>query len=265
MKVTIAPDFRDLFRPLTDDEFKQVQANNLDDPDHERVPPIVVWDGLIIDGHHTYKIRSNLRINGKPVKIRYHKMWFADRDDAMAYAIRAQLGRRNLTPSQIAMALAKLPKLSRGGNHQPDQSANLQDGEFPEKSAHFQADRGTIAEEHGVSERTLRTADAVHEHGAKVIQDAVTAGDISVSDAASVIDLPKSEQAAALKKVKSGKAKTLRKATATDSKTLAQKNKTLAHSYRDKLARAICDYHEVNPNRAERDRLVKLVQGIKLW
>ena len=50
-----------------------------------------------------------------------------------------------------------------------------------------------------------------------------------------------------------------------DPDDLAKKNKTLAHSYRDKLARAICDYHEVAPNRKERDRLVKLVQGVKLW
>lgn len=46
---------------------------------------------------------------------------------------------------------------------------------------------------------------------------------------------------------------------------LAKKNKALAHAHRDKLARAICDYHELNPNRNERDRLVKLVQGVELW
>jgi len=46
---------------------------------------------------------------------------------------------------------------------------------------------------------------------------------------------------------------------------LARKNKALAHQYRDKLARAICDYHEVQPNRAQRDKLVKIVQGVKLW
>ena len=50
-----------------------------------------------------------------------------------------------------------------------------------------------------------------------------------------------------------------------DPKQLAKKNRDLAHSYRDKLARAVCDYHEVKPNRAERDRLVKLVQGVVLW
>ena len=51
----------------------------------------------------------------------------------------------------------------------------------------------------------------------------------------------------------------------TDADTLAKRNRELAHSYRDKLARAICDYHEAAPNRKERDRLVKLVQGVKLW
>lgn len=44
-----------------------------------------------------------------------------------------------------------------------------------------------------------------------------------------------------------------------------KKAKTLAHAYRDKLARAICDYHELKPNRSQRDRLVKLVQGVQLW
>ena len=44
-----------------------------------------------------------------------------------------------------------------------------------------------------------------------------------------------------------------------------KKVKKLAHSYRDKLARAICDYHELKPNRSQRDRLVKQVQEIQLW
>ena len=45
----------------------------------------------------------------------------------------------------------------------------------------------------------------------------------------------------------------------------AKKTKQLAHSYRDNLARAICDYHELKPHRKERDRLVKLIQGVELW
>ena len=50
-----------------------------------------------------------------------------------------------------------------------------------------------------------------------------------------------------------------------ESAELGRKNRQLCNSLRDKLARAICDYHEVVPNRAERDRLVKVVQGVELW
>jgi hypothetical protein len=49
------------------------------------------------------------------------------------------------------------------------------------------------------------------------------------------------------------------------SKPDSEKCKNLANQYRDKLARAICDYHQLTPNRDERDRLVKLVQGVDLW
>ena len=49
------------------------------------------------------------------------------------------------------------------------------------------------------------------------------------------------------------------------SKPDPEKCKNLANQYRDKLARAICDYHQLAPNRAERDRLVNLVQGVDLW
>lgn len=206
MKVSIAADFRDLFRPLTPSELEQAKANNLSDPEHERIPPVVVWqcgkDHVIVDGHHTHQIRMNLRVDGKPVRVRYHKMEFPDRQAALAYAIHAQIGRRNLDPSQIAMALAKLPKASAGRKPQGEIPANL-----PELTT-----RENLAAEAGISDRTLRHADKVNAHGAEAVKDAVVAGDVSVSDASAVADLPKSEQTAALKKVKAGKAKTLKSA-----------------------------------------------------
>jgi len=45
----------------------------------------------------------------------------------------------------------------------------------------------------------------------------------------------------------------------------ATKVRNIAHQHRDKLVRAIDDYHEHKPNYKERDRLVKLVQGVDLW
>lgn len=202
MKVTIAPDFRDLFRALTPEEFEQAKANNQTDPDHERIPPVVVWDGIIIDGHHTHRIRESLRTaDGKPVKIRYLKMEFPDRQAAMAYAIHAQIGRRNLDASQIAMAIAKLPKGT------PGRPAEKNRDKFDPIS---QPSRADLAEEAGIGRTTMKHADKVTEQGAAAVQAAVVAGDVSVSDAAAIVDLPKTEQAKAVKAVKEGKAKTLK-------------------------------------------------------
>jgi len=205
MKVTIAPDFRDLFRPMTEEEFEQAKANNAADPNHERIPPVVVWDGIIIDGHHTHRIRENMRDSeGKPVRIRYAKMEFPDRQAAMAYAIHAQIGRRNLDPSQIAMAIAKLPKKTAGRPTEKNRD------KFDPIS---QPSRAELAEEAGIGRTTMKHADKVNEQGAKSVQAAVIAGDVSVSDAAAIVDLPKDEQAKAVRAVKSGKAKTLKAAT----------------------------------------------------
>jgi len=48
---------------------------------------------------------------------------------------------------------------------------------------------------------------------------------------------------------------------------LAKKNRTLAQSLIDKAARAVCDLHEVKPNRDKRDKVVNLLQeaGGLLW
>lgn len=212
MKVQIAPDFRDLFRPLTDSELEHAKENNRSDPNHERVPPIAVWqcdkECILVDGHHTHKIRENLRVDGRPVKIRYHKMDFPDRQAAMAYAIRAQAGRRNLDASQLSIALAKLPKTA------PARSPGGQLATRSKPAENGQNTREAIAAEAGIGRKTLQRADKVNELGAKAINDAVAKGDVSVSDAAAIADLPKSEQVAALKKVKQGEAKTLKVAAA---------------------------------------------------
>jgi len=48
---------------------------------------------------------------------------------------------------------------------------------------------------------------------------------------------------------------------------LAKQNKTLAKSLIDKAARAVCDLHEVKPNRVQRDKVVKMLQqaGGMIW
>ena len=71
--------------------------------------PIVVFEGMILDGRHRYKACTELGI----------EPWFKQfegPDSAMDYVVSKNLRRRNLTDSQKAMVWQKLCGLQRGGN-----------------------------------------------------------------------------------------------------------------------------------------------------
>ena len=93
-KLIIDPEFRDKIPPLTEDEFSLLEENILSDG--AVFSPLVVWDGIILDGHNRYEI-----IQKHPELIyAVHEMQFANRYEAIAWICKNQLGRRNLTPSQ---------------------------------------------------------------------------------------------------------------------------------------------------------------------
>lgn len=68
--------------------------------------PIVIWDGVIVDGHNRHAICT---AHGIPFKTL--PMIFADRLDAMIWIRRNQVARRNLTDDQRAMNAASLAEL----------------------------------------------------------------------------------------------------------------------------------------------------------
>ena len=93
-KLIIDPEFRDKIPPLTEDEFSLLEENILSDG--AVVSPLIVWDGIILDGHNRYEIIQ------KHPELAYavHKMQFANRYEALSWICKHQLGRRNLTPQQ---------------------------------------------------------------------------------------------------------------------------------------------------------------------
>jgi len=52
-QLTINPELKALIPPLTEEEFKQLQANVLADGIRE---PIITWNGTIVDGHNRYEL-----------------------------------------------------------------------------------------------------------------------------------------------------------------------------------------------------------------
>lgn len=94
-------EFESQIPPLTEEEFQQLEENIL--ADGVVLQSIIVWDGVIIDGHNRWRI-----IKKHPfLKYTVYEMSFPDRYAAIIWICKNQLGRRNLTPEQKKYLIGK--------------------------------------------------------------------------------------------------------------------------------------------------------------
>ena len=101
MELRIDREFESKIPPLTANELFRLQESIL--AEGRLITPIVVWNGVIVDGHNRYKFVS------KHPEIKYdiYEKHFDDRNEAIAWICKNQLGRRNLTPEQKKYLIGK--------------------------------------------------------------------------------------------------------------------------------------------------------------
>lgn len=91
--IEIDEEFQNLIPPLTEDEFKQLEENCLNDGKISE--SLKVWNDngkqILIDGHHRYKVAQKHNL---PYTI--EEKHFESRNDVVAWMCNEQLGRRNL-------------------------------------------------------------------------------------------------------------------------------------------------------------------------
>lgn len=98
-ELKIDPELRDLLPPLTDDEYKQLEKNIVENG-FDKNFPIMEWHGFIVDGHNRYSICKKHNIEYVVGTLGYET-----KDEVMEWMLDIQLGRRNLSPIQrIAVA-----------------------------------------------------------------------------------------------------------------------------------------------------------------
>lgn len=96
------PEYENKIPPLTPEEFQQLEDNIL--AEGRVLVPIDTWNGVIIDGHHRWKvIQKHPEI---PYDVREHD--FPDKWAAFEWMYRNQLGRRNLTNEQRTYMIGKM-------------------------------------------------------------------------------------------------------------------------------------------------------------
>lgn len=97
----IDPEFQGKIPPLTFEELEQLEKNIVNDG--KVINPIIVWNGLIVDGHNRYAILQK----HPDIPYTVHEKEFADRYEAIIWICKNQLGRRNLTPEQKSYLIGK--------------------------------------------------------------------------------------------------------------------------------------------------------------
>lgn len=155
MELRIDPEFEEKIPPLTAEEFQQLEDNIL--ADGIVINPIIVWNGVIVDGHNRYRIAAK----HPHILFTTCEKEFADRYEAIAWICKNQLGRRNLTFEQKKYLIGKqyeAEKASHGGErgNQYTNLASCQVDNLPNKERTCER----IAKENGISSRSVCRAEA---------------------------------------------------------------------------------------------------------
>lgn len=108
--LTVDPEFRDLIPPLNEEELKLLEESLVADGCES---PLIVWNGVIVDGHNRYAICRKHEI---PFAIQEKN--FSSRDGAMLWMLRNQLGRRNLNNYQRVELVLKFEPLVKNAAEQ---------------------------------------------------------------------------------------------------------------------------------------------------
>lgn len=147
-RVQINPEFKSLIPPLADDERRQLEANLLADGCRD---PLVVWNGVLLDGHNRYDICTKHGISFYVDCINLDS-----KEAAVNWIINNQLGRRNLHPDQASYLRGKRYNLEKSSTPNPHGVGGKSGKIVGGNSCPQQKTADKLAAEYKVSPRTIK-------------------------------------------------------------------------------------------------------------
>jgi hypothetical protein len=210
----------ELFPMLAGDELTRL-ANDI--AQNGLLEPIVVYDGLLLDGRNRRRACEMAGVEPRFVE------WRGEGGSPVAFIAARNLHRRHLTESQRAAIAAQVKgmfeeeaaerqRARQFGTHRKSPSVEVA-GAKKTRESPVGADlhRPCRSNEHAagifnVSARLVALASRVIKEGDPFLVNAIHTGQVTVCDAAAVLSLSKEEQRAAVAAVRSGEARTLRQA-----------------------------------------------------
>jgi len=167
--------FKDLF-PIRENILNEI-INDMKKNGFDHAHPIVLWQGhkfTVLDGHTRLEAAKRTNIFEVPVE----EKCFLSEAEALAYAIRCQSNRRNLTDQEILQCISELDKRKTKAEAGATKWKKLAPyATCPGKTSKI------TAKTLGISSRKVERARAVLDKASDEIKKAVTAGKMSINKA----------------------------------------------------------------------------------
>jgi ParB-like chromosome segregation protein Spo0J len=166
--------FADLIPPLSIEERGELENSIMDEGCRDA---ICVWNGVIVDGHNRYEICKR-----RKRAFRVKEMSFENDEAAVAWIIRNQFGRRNLTAMQRAELALKLKdaiaaeaKKRQGARNDLKAKTNIVQKSAPSKT------RDELAKMAGVSHDTIAKVEKIIAGAEPEVVEAARKGEMSIN------------------------------------------------------------------------------------
>ena len=182
--IRIDQEFKALIPPLTADEYAQLEENIVEDGCRD---PLVLWGDVLIDGHNRWGICARHGIHFNTVQ-----MDFAGRDEAKAWIIKNQFGRRNLLPYvRSVLALKLKPLMAEKAKERQGTRTDLDN--IPPMLAGSET-RDKLAEIAGVSHGTIAKVERIEAQASEEIKEQLRTGEISINQAYKAVKLDEKKE-----------------------------------------------------------------------
>lgn len=189
-ELKIDNELRNLLPPLTDEEYKQLEKNIVENG-FDKNFPIMEWHGFIVDGHNRYSICKKHNI--KPV---IGTLAYDTKEEVMEWMLDIQLGRRNLSPIQRIAVAEKYRSIyekqaiinkQNAMSEARKKNENNRNEQFSQNSSTTVSSknkidvRAKLAETAGVSTDTYSKGKKILDSDNEEVKQAVLSGDMSIN------------------------------------------------------------------------------------
>ncbi len=168
--INTASPFKDLF-PVRPAELEHIMESMKTDG-YDNAHPIILWAGhntTVVDGHTRLAAANKLLFAEIPVILRE----FKDEGEALEYAIKSQVNRRNLDDAELLRCVTELDKRLSEGRPKKTVTGVAVNGRSSENTAKLL----------GTSRGKVEKIRAINDHGTKEVKEAVKSGEMSVNRA----------------------------------------------------------------------------------